>query len=175
MNTQAPQGADASLPHNSPSADPPPAGLPPADLPSTGAPGPGSPRPGSARDQSLRHVFLRDLVLSASIGIYPHEHAARQRVRINVDLCVPDDGPPVGRDELSRVVDYEKVADAVRAIVASGHVRLVETLAERIAASCLTDPRVQLVRIRVEKLDIFPDAVSAGVEIERSRRDLSTP
>jgi 7,8-dihydroneopterin aldolase/epimerase/oxygenase len=160
MNTQAPQGADASLPHESPS---------------TGAPGPGSPGPGTARGETLRHVFLRDLVLSASIGIYPHEHAARQRVRINVDLGVPDDGPPVGRDELSRVVDYEKVADSVRAIVASGHVRLVETLAERIAAACLTDPRVQLARIRVEKLDIFPDAVSAGVEIERFRRNLSTP
>ena len=42
--------------------------------------------------RALRHVFLRDLVLSASIGVYPHEHAARQRVRINVDLGVEDDG-----------------------------------------------------------------------------------
>ena len=37
----------------------------------------------------------------------------------------------------SRVVDYEKLADTVRGIVASGHVRLVETLAERIAEACL--------------------------------------
>ena len=34
----------------------------------------------SSRD-GLRHVFLRDLVLPASIGVHPHEHAARQRVR----------------------------------------------------------------------------------------------
>jgi dihydroneopterin aldolase len=118
----------------------------------------------------LRHVFLRDLVMPASIGIYPHEHTARQRVRINVDLGVREDGEAVGRDELARVVDYEKVANKVRAIVGSGHVRLAETLAERIAESCLDDTRVQLVRIRVEKLDIFPDAVSAGVEIERRQR-----
>jgi dihydroneopterin aldolase len=130
--------------------------------------------------RALRHVFLRDLVLSASIGIYPHEHAARQRVRINIDLGVEDDGAralsrvPVGRDELSRVVDYEKVAATVRGIVASGHVRLVETLAERIAEACLADPRVHLARIRVEKLDIFADATSAGVEIERRQADLST-
>jgi dihydroneopterin aldolase len=119
----------------------------------------------------LRHVFVRDLVLQASIGIYPHEHAARQRVRINIDLGVIDDsavaGVAVGSDELSRVVDYEKVARGVRAIVGSGHTRLVETLAERIAESCLVDARVRTVRIRVEKLDIFADAVSAGVEIER--------
>ena len=130
--------------------------------------------------RALRHVFLRDLVLSASIGIYPHEHAAPQRVRINVDLGVEDDGARalsrvrVGRDELSRVVDYEKVAASVRAIVAAGHVRLVETLAERIAEACLADSRVHVVRIRVEKLDIFADATSAGVEIERRQADLST-
>lgn len=130
--------------------------------------------------RALRHVFLRDLVLSASIGVYPHEHAARQRVRINVDLGVEDDGARalsrarVGRDELSRVVDYEKVAATVRGIVAGGHVRLVETMAERIAEACLADPRVHLARVRVEKLDIFADATSAGVEIERRQADLST-
>ena len=121
----------------------------------------------------LRHVFLRDLVLPASIGIYPHEHAARQRVRINVDLGVEDDaaraGIAIGADELVRVLDYEKLANNVRGIVEAGHTRLVETLAERIAAHCLTDSRVRTVRIRVEKLDIFADAVSAGVEIERQR------
>jgi len=130
--------------------------------------------------RALRHVFLRDLVLSASIGVYPHEHAAPQRVRINVDLGVEDDGARalsrarVGRDELSRVVDYEKVAATVRGIVAAGHVRLVETLAERIAEACLADPRIHLARIRVEKLDIFADATSAGVEIERRQANLST-
>jgi len=137
-------------------------------------------QPIASRTRALRHVFLRDLVLAASIGVHPHEHAAPQRVRINVDLGVDDDGArllsrkPVGRDELSRVVDYEKVADTVRAIVAAGHVRLVETLAERIAEACLADTRVHLARIRVEKLDIFADAASAGVEIERRQTDLST-
>ena len=62
----------------------------------------------------------------------------------------------------------------VRAIVSARHVRLVETLAERIAICCLVDERVVSARVRVEKLDVFPDAVSAGVEIERVRRDLST-
>jgi dihydroneopterin aldolase len=130
--------------------------------------------------RGLRHVFLRDLVLPASIGVHAHEHAGPQRVRINVDLGVEDDGaralsrPSVGRDDLRRVVDYEGVADAVRAIVAAGHVMLVETLAERIAESCLADARVHLARVRVEKLDVFADAASAGVEIERRRSDLST-
>ena len=121
----------------------------------------------------VRHVFVRDMVLLASIGIYPQEHAARQRVRVNIDLAVDDEsalaGVAVGADELGRVVDYEKVANRVRAIVGAGHTRLVETLAERIAVACLDDARVRSARVRVEKLDIFADAVSAGVEIERRR------
>ena len=129
--------------------------------------------------RGLRHVFLRDMVLAASIGIYPHERDAPQRIRINVDLAVTEgmgeqggvglSRAAVGRDELSRVLDYETLAKSVRQQVAAGHVMLVETLAERLAEQCLTDERVQVARIRVEKLDVFEDAASAGVEIERQR------
>jgi 7,8-dihydroneopterin aldolase/epimerase/oxygenase len=138
-------------------------------------------QPIASAARALRHMFLRDMMLNASIGVHPHEHGAPQRVRINVDLGVEDDGAQpmsrqrVGRDELVRVVDYEKLADRVRAIVAAGHVRLAETLAERIAEVCLQDRRVHLARVRVEKLDVFTDATSAGVEIERRQSDLSTP
>ena len=114
-------------------------------------------------------------MLPANIGVHPHEERGQQRIRVNVDLGVRDDGArplsraAVGRDELSRVVDYEAVARRVRSIVAAGHVRLVETLAERIAEACLEDARVELARVRVEKLNVFADAASAGVEIERRR------
>ena len=120
--------------------------------------------------RGLRHVFLRDMILAASIGVHAFEHQAPQRIRINIDLAVDDAGDAAaGRDELSQVVDYERIAGDVRAIVASRHVRLVETLAERLAASCLADPRVKQARVRVEKLDIFADTAAVGVEIERIR------
>ena len=114
----------------------------------------------------LRHVVIRDLVLACSIGVHRHEHAKPQRVRINVDLGVRDEGADLG-DDLANVVCYEQIANGVRAIVAEGHIGLVETMAESIAVMCLTDSRVRSARVRVEKLDVFPDAASAGVEIER--------
>lgn len=114
-----------------------------------------------------RHVFLRDMLLQASIGIHPHERGVSQRVRINVDLGVTED-PADQRDRLDRVVDYERLAQRVRAIAKAGHVNLVETLAERIANDCLRDPRVRTARIRVEKLDVFDDTSAAGVEVERA-------
>lgn len=122
----------------------------------------------------LRHVFLRDMVLAARIGVHAHEQGAAQRVRVNLDLAVEDPGAldvarEVGADELARVVDYHRLAASVRSIVAAGHVRLVETLAERIAVACLDDRRVKKVRVTVEKLDVFADATSAGVAVERVR------
>ena len=67
------------------------------------------------------------------------------------------------------MVDYEALIERVRRLVASRHVKLVETLAERVAALCLEDPRVRSARVRVEKLDAIPDAAAVGVEIERIR------
>ena len=111
-----------------------------------------------------RVVFVRDLVIGASIGVYKHERRAAQPVRINIDLAV-DDGPI--NDDVKNVVDYQTIIDGVEAIVDAGHINLVETLAERIAEMCLTDGRVASARVRVEKLNVAPEAAAVGVEIER--------
>lgn len=114
----------------------------------------------------LRHVFVRDLELMALIGIYPHEKETPQRIIVNIDLSVKEGS---GDDDISHVVSYEIVVKKVEAIIAEGHVNLVETLCEKIARSCLTDRRVVAARVRVEKPDIIPNARSVGVEIERVR------
>lgn len=113
---------------------------------------------------SVRHVFIRDLVLMCSIGVYDHEHEAPQRIRVNLDLTVSESHH---NDNIDNVVCYEQVSNKVRDIVNGDHTNLCETLAEKIAASCLEDIRVHCARIRVEKLDVFEDIASVGVEIER--------
>jgi dihydroneopterin aldolase len=124
------------------------------------------PRPANEPARRIRQVFVRDLVLPCRIGAYHHERAMEQRVRINVDLSVLEGEAPI-EDQLANVVSYEDVIDGVRRVVRGGHINLVETLAERVAGLCLSDPRVRSVRVRVEKLDVFSDAGSVGVEIER--------
>ena len=117
--------------------------------------------------QAIRHVFIRNLELEVQIGVYRHEEGKTQTVRFNVDLGVLDDKDL--QDRLEKVVDYGVIEARIRAIIAEGHVRLAETLAERIAAACFEDSRVISVRVRVEKLQALPAAESAGVEIERTR------
>jgi len=122
----------------------------------------------------VRHVFVRDLVLECAIGVHAHEKGRTQRVRINVDLGVIENDV-VHNDRLANVVCYEDVVKKIRAIVADGHINLVETLAERIASVCLQDPQCVSARVRVEKLDVFEDAGSVGVEIERFTPTRSRP
>jgi dihydroneopterin aldolase len=117
--------------------------------------------------RGIRHVFIRNLELNARIGVYHHEEGRTQPIRINVDLAV-EDLIDLG-DDLAKVVDYGTIEQKIRAIIAEGHVRLAETLAERIAAACFEDPRVRTARVRVEKLHALAGAESAGVEIERTR------
>ncbi len=114
----------------------------------------------------IRHVFVHDLVLRCSIGVHRHERDARQRVRLNIDLSVAEDFAPHG-DKLTNVVCYEEIVSGVRRIADLEHLNLVETLAEQIADFCLADKRVRLVRVRIEKLDVYADAGSVGIEIER--------
>lgn len=130
--------------------------------------------PDAAR--GLRRVFIRRLEVLARLGVYPQE-VVPQRVLIDIELLVEDDAAPhgVGPDRLERVVDYAAVAEAARATAGAGHVRLAETLAERIALAALADARVCAARVTVEKPDIVPDAAGVGVTVERLRNSSTAP
>jgi dihydroneopterin aldolase len=112
-----------------------------------------------------RHIFVRDLKLKASIGVLDHERAKPQALVVTVTLEVDD--APVARDAIDEVVDYRLAVDHAHAILAEGHIDLVETFADRLATACLDHPGVRSVRLRVEKPDAIPGAAAAGVELFR--------
>ena len=112
-------------------------------------------------------IFVRDLLLAVSIGIHAHEKRQRARIRINADLLI---GTPLPRqDDFAEALNYETIVEGIKALADGKHINLVESLADRVAELCLADPRVRAVRVMVEKLDIYAEAVSVGVMIERRR------
>lgn len=117
---------------------------------------------------STYRVRVRNLLIPFSIGIHDHERRRTQRVRINVELDVTDPGP-FSSEDFAEVLNYETIVAGVRGIAGAGHIELVETLAERIAAMCLADPRSVSVTVGVEKLDAYAEAESVGVSIVRER------
>ena len=121
----------------------------------------------AAASQRVLKVFVRDLVLPCRIGVYSHEKLSTQRVRINLELVCAEH--PAINDEHVNVVCYDQIITEIKQLIAGEHINLVETLAERIASLCLQDYRVHQAKVRVEKLDVFPEAEAVGVEIERQR------
>src|SRR5262249_34414464 len=113
-------------------------------------------------------VTIRGLVLMCSIGIRRREREQKQRVRISVDLVATPAAVFPG-DDRRRVINYEKVVAAIREIARAGHIDLCEGFAERICTACFADPRVERVRVWVEKLDVFADAEGVGAVLERTR------
>lgn len=116
----------------------------------------------------LYTVRVRGLVVDFQIGIHPHEQGVTQRIRVDivVDVLRPEGG---FREDYSRVYCYERLVEAVRALAAGGHIRLVETLADRIAELALADLRARNAEVTIEKLDVFGDAEAVGVTVARSR------
>ena len=125
-----------------------------------------APKPASAATQIHDRVFVHDLVLDVEIGVYTHEKGVSQRVRFSVDVDLMPEAQALD-DDIGRAFDYDTITKGIKAIIARGHINLVETLAEDVAQHCLAHPRASRVTVRIEKLDKEPGAV--GVEIVRAK------
>ncbi|MEL7049122.1 MAG: dihydroneopterin aldolase [Pseudomonadota bacterium] len=121
-------------------------------------------------DAVFDRIFVRDLILDCELGVYPEEHGVTQKVGFSIEACV---APHVqsDRDEIMDVPSYDDLSNAVKHVMNSGRLNLVETIAERVAEKILSDKRILSVRIRIDKLERGPAAV--GVEIVRPRTVLS--
>jgi dihydroneopterin aldolase len=116
-------------------------------------------------------ILLRDLRIDASIGIHKRERHVRQTLSIDLDIGLPSEAV-FRSDRVADTIDYEQVALRIAALAGSGHWRLVETLAERIARLLLEDFGAPWAKVSVAKIGILPNAKFVGVTIERgvSRR-----
>jgi dihydroneopterin aldolase len=110
-------------------------------------------------------IFVSGHVVDCNIGVYAEEKGVTQKVRLTVEASlVPD--VRSRHDNMAEVPSYTDILDAIAEIMAAGHINLVETFAERIAACCLRDERISAVSVRIEKLERGP---VRGVEIVRTR------
>jgi 7,8-dihydroneopterin aldolase/epimerase/oxygenase len=103
-------------------------------------------------------------------GVFEHERREGQRFVVDLVLGF-DAAPAAASDDLSETLDYGSLAVAVKAAVEKDPVDLIETLAQRIADVCLTDDRVDWVRVTVHKPDAPIDATFADVALTITRNE----
>ena len=122
----------------------------------------------SSRLTSYRQIIIRDLILPVSIGIFPEERRAPQRVKINLRIYLPEPGPFVGAS-IEDTLSYATIVEGIHTLIGKGHIDLVERFVEAIAGLCFEDVRVCRVQVEVLKMDVIPEAAGVGVAIDRWR------
>jgi dihydroneopterin aldolase len=116
-------------------------------------------------------ISLRGLRVHGHHGVLPAEREHGQEFVIDVDLEV-DARRPSASDDLSDTVDYSAVADRIAAVVSGEAVNLIETLAARVADTCLADEHVRAVTVEVHKphapVSVAVDDITVRIRRERS-------
>ena len=116
------------------------------------------------------YVSIRDLSISAVIGVHDWEREIEQTLIFSVDM-VPATAyvrRAAATDDLADALDYSAVASIITAVVRNGKFHLIETAAERVAERLLADFPVSWLRLEVRK-PIANASYTATITIERTR------
>jgi len=114
-------------------------------------------------------VFIEGLEVDTVIGAYDWERGIRQCLRLDLTLGW-DIRPAAANDELDKALDYAKVGASIDRFAQAARFELVETFAERLAASLMAEFGIAWLRLRVAKPGVNARAAALGVEIERGCR-----
>ena len=118
------------------------------------------------------NVIIKNLIIDASIGIHEHEKIKKQRVSISLSIEVEDNISLVDQ-KIENFLSYENVINNIKLIIGKGHIDLVETLSYEILSNIFSDSRASKVRLKIEKLDVFEEAQSVGLEITKTRKNFT--
>ncbi len=120
----------------------------------------------------MDEVFLEGLRFYAYHGVNPEERAQGQRFIVDVSLA-GDLRHAARTDDLALTINYSAAYKRVRAVVEGPPRHLIETVAEEIATTLLTDfPQARAVTVTIRKPEVaLKGAIldAAGVRIRRTR------
>jgi 7,8-dihydroneopterin aldolase/epimerase/oxygenase len=116
-------------------------------------------------------IAVRGIRAHAHHGVYAFERDRGQAFRVDAVLELDTSAAAAG-DDLSRTVNYADLAQELRAVLAGEPVKLLETLAQRLADVCLAHDEVDAVEITVHKpeaeLGVPFDDVTVSIRRERA-------
>jgi 7,8-dihydroneopterin aldolase/epimerase/oxygenase len=95
-------------------------------------------------------ITLTGLRVRGRHGVFDFEREQGQDFVVDVTLAL-DLRAAARSDDVADTVHYGELTERLVEIVAGEPVNLVETLAERLAAACLADPRVDSATVTVHK------------------------
>lgn len=116
-------------------------------------------------------ITLRDLRVTAVVGVLPQERTNPQPLSIDVDVHTDLTGAGMS-DRLEDSVDYGAICSRIVEVVTDGAPLLLERLAHLVAEDLLgTFPAIDVIMVEVRKLrpPVPQDLATSGVRITRRR------
>lgn len=114
-------------------------------------------------------IFIKDLRVETVIGVYDWERKIKQTLRIDLEMGC-DTSRATKTDSIDDALDYAAVSECLQRLAAENAVKLVETLAERMASAVMQEFKVPWVKLKLDKTGAVADAAGVGVLIERGQR-----
>lgn len=114
-------------------------------------------------------ITINDLTIETTIGVFDWEQQIRQDVII--DLVYPVNcGQAAETDELIPQQDYGQICQGLTTLVEGSKVKLLETLAEKIAAFLQSEYQLPWFRLSLQKPGAVKNAKKISLTIERGHR-----
>ena len=111
-------------------------------------------------------VFIKDLEVEAVIGVYDWEREVRQLISINLEMNF--NTKKAGRsDRIDDALNYKNFSKCIIELTESSKSKLIESLAQKIAKTVLSEFPVSSVIVTVEKPGALRGSKSVGVTIKR--------
>ncbi|MBI3804247.1 MAG: dihydroneopterin aldolase [Nitrospirae bacterium] len=110
-------------------------------------------------------LIIHQIEFHGHCGVTQEERTIGQRLSVDVEMRC-DLKRAAEADRLEATIDYDRLSGEIARIGRESQVHLIETLAERIAAKVLKDPRVASVTVRVKKCLPPREEIKGGVVVE---------
>ncbi len=114
-------------------------------------------------------IRLRNMVFHGYHGVYPAEREIGQRFEVDVEVYL-DDFPQGQSDLLRDTIDMYELHNAVQEIIMQKRFKLIEALAEHVAASLIEQFEIQEILVRIRKPYSPIKGISDGIEVEIVRK-----
>jgi dihydroneopterin aldolase len=117
-----------------------------------------------------RTVLIKDFIIYEIIGIHQNEKINKQKIIFNIVIDVNQNIHP-DENDLSSIVDYEKITNKLKKLANNKKYNFLESLAEDSFNEIFSDKRINSVKIKIEKPEAIANAQAVGVEVFKSRSD----
>ena len=115
-----------------------------------------------------KKVLIKELILNLKLGYYDFEKEKPQKVKFSLEIDYKDKKPSNDKD-LKSIVNYSKVVRLIKKLVKNKHYNFLETLAEDVFDELFKDKRIEIINLKIEKLEIMKDCSSVGIQISKKR------